>query len=51
MIGSADCGDGTGGKRGREEGRGCGEIVRLHGERHEAVILRDVAFQNIGART
>lgn len=37
---------------GGEERSGCGEIrVRLHGEGHEAVILGDVAFQNIGART
>lgn len=42
MIGS----DGEeGGKNARERRR-----IRLHGKRYEAVILGNVAFQNVGAR-
>lgn len=48
MIGSADRDDGIGEGKG---GRMRRDRVRLHGEGHEAVILGDVAFQNIGART
>lgn len=48
MIGSAHCDDEFREGRGERMQR---SRVRLNGEGHEAVILGNVAFQNVGART
>lgn len=50
MIGSIDRDDGIREREDKGEDAGERDSPVLHRERHEAVVLGDVAFQDIGAR-